>query len=71
VMPEISPFFGIVIRMFYVEHARPHFHAQFGETPTILRPNLLVTSSCGAKPQEDLLYRISTADPPARFACGG
>lgn len=30
-MPEICRFFGIVIRMFYVEHARPHFHAQFGE----------------------------------------
>jgi len=30
-MPEISRFFGIVIRMFYAEHARPHFHAQYGE----------------------------------------
>jgi hypothetical protein len=30
-MPEISRFFGIVIRMFYAEHARPHFHAHFGE----------------------------------------
>jgi hypothetical protein len=30
-MPEISRFFGIVIRMFYVDHARPHFHAQHGE----------------------------------------
>jgi hypothetical protein len=30
-MPEISRFFGIVIRMFYSDHVRPHFHAQFGE----------------------------------------
>ena len=30
-VPEISRFFGIVIRMFYVGHASPHFHAQFGE----------------------------------------
>src|SRR5437870_5857055 len=30
-MPEISRFFGIVIRMFYEDHVRPHFHAQFGE----------------------------------------
>jgi hypothetical protein len=30
-MPEISRFFGIVIRMFYADHARPHFHAQYGE----------------------------------------
>ena len=30
-VPEISRFFGIVIRMFFDEHARPHFHAQYGE----------------------------------------
>jgi hypothetical protein len=30
-MPEISRFFGIVIRMFWREHEAPHFHAQYGE----------------------------------------
>jgi len=30
-MPEISRFYGIVITMYYVDHARPHFHARFGE----------------------------------------
>jgi hypothetical protein len=29
-VPEISPFFGITIVMFYNDHARPHFHARFG-----------------------------------------
>ena len=29
-MPEISRFFGIVIAMYYVDHARPHFHARYG-----------------------------------------
>jgi hypothetical protein len=29
-MPEISRFLGIVIRMFYREHAPPHFHASYG-----------------------------------------
>lgn len=29
-MPEISRFYGIVITMYYVEHARSHFHARFG-----------------------------------------
>lgn len=29
-MPEISRFFGIVIRMLPSEHAPPHFHAQYG-----------------------------------------
>jgi len=30
-MPEISRFLGIVIRMYYREHAPPHFHAEYGE----------------------------------------
>lgn len=30
-MPEISRFFGIVIRMLYNEHEPPHFHAYYGE----------------------------------------
>ncbi|MBW1617041.1 MAG: DUF4160 domain-containing protein [Deltaproteobacteria bacterium] len=28
-MPEISRFFGIIIRMFYDEHNHPHFHAEY------------------------------------------
>ncbi len=30
-MPEISRFFGIVIKMFFDEHNPPHFHAQYGD----------------------------------------
>lgn len=30
-MPAISMFFGIIIRMFFNEHAPPHFHAEYGE----------------------------------------
>lgn len=30
-MPEISRFFGIVIRMHFDDHHPPHFHAQYGE----------------------------------------
>ena len=28
-MPEISRFFGIIIRMFYDDHNPPHFHAEY------------------------------------------
>jgi hypothetical protein len=28
-MPELSPFYGIIIRMFYGDHAPPHFHAVY------------------------------------------
>ena len=30
-MPEISRFYGIVIRMYYDDHLPPHFHAYYGE----------------------------------------
>jgi len=29
-MPEISRFLGIVIAMYFKEHAPPHFHAKYG-----------------------------------------
>jgi hypothetical protein len=30
-MPTVSTFYGIIIRMFFDEHAPPHFHAEYGE----------------------------------------
>lgn len=36
-MPEISRFYGIVIRMFYDEHNPPHFHAQYGEYNAVIK----------------------------------
>jgi hypothetical protein len=30
-MPTISQFYGIVIQMFWNEHAPPHFHATYAE----------------------------------------
>jgi hypothetical protein len=30
-MPELSRFLGIVIAMYYRDHAPPHFHAVYGE----------------------------------------
>ena len=30
-MPEISRFLGIIIAIFYKDHAPPHFHAIYGE----------------------------------------
>ncbi len=38
-MPEISRFYGIVIRMFYDEHNPPHFHAQYGEFNAVIKIN--------------------------------
>ncbi|HET6921938.1 MAG TPA: DUF4160 domain-containing protein [Anaeromyxobacteraceae bacterium] len=30
-MPKVSEFFGIVIALYYSDHAPPHFHAIYGE----------------------------------------
>ena len=35
-MPAISQFFGIVIQMFWSDHAPPHFHCQYGEYEAIV-----------------------------------
>jgi hypothetical protein len=30
-MPEVSRFYGIVIRIYFGDHPPPHFHAAYGE----------------------------------------
>ena len=30
-MPELARFYGIIIAMYYNDHAPPHFHAKYGE----------------------------------------
>ena len=30
-MPTISAFYGILIKMFFNDHAPPHFHAEYAE----------------------------------------
>jgi len=34
-MPTISSFYGILIRMYFADHAPPHFHAAYGESEAI------------------------------------
>ena len=35
-MPEISRFFGIIIAMYYDDHAPPHFHVRYGDQRAII-----------------------------------
>ncbi len=35
-MPEVSRFFGIVIRIFFNDHDPPHFHAVYGEYEALI-----------------------------------
>ena len=40
-MPEISRFYGVIIRMFFDDHNPPHFHAEYGDEEAIFNINTL------------------------------
>ena len=42
-MPEISRFFGIIIRMYFDDHDPPHFHAIYGNYEAWLTINPIQT----------------------------
>ena len=44
-MPEISRFFGIVIRMYFGDHLPPHFHARYGDYEAVVDIHTLVIFS--------------------------
>ncbi len=35
-MPEISRFYGIIIRMYFREHNPPHFHAEYQDFEALI-----------------------------------
>jgi hypothetical protein len=41
-MPTISTFYGLLIRMFYNDHAPPHVHARYGEFEATIDINTLL-----------------------------
>ena len=40
-MPTISIFYGIVIQMFFDDHALPHFHVKYAEFKAVIDINSL------------------------------
>jgi hypothetical protein len=40
-MPEISRFYGIVVKMYYNDHVPPHFHAEYGNDEMLVAINTL------------------------------
>jgi hypothetical protein len=44
-MPTISSFYGILIRMFFNDHAPPHFHVQYAEFKATVDIGALTISS--------------------------
>lgn len=83
-MPEISRFFGIVIRMFFFDHDPPHFHASYGgqeaqieiEAIGLLRGDLpprvlALVVEWGKLHEAELMEnwrRLHADEPPSRIA---
>ncbi len=61
-MPEISRFFGIVIKMFFEDHNPPHFHAYYGEHEALINICTLTTFA-GSVPPRALGLVIEWAVP--------
>ncbi len=50
-MPELSRFFGIMVQMFYDDHAPPHFHAKYGAHRVVVGLDDLVVLKGGLPPR--------------------
>lgn len=40
-MPEISRFYGIIIKMYFGDHNPPHFHVEYGSAEALISINTL------------------------------
>ena len=50
-MPEVSRFFGIIITMYYKDHAPPHFHARYASEKVAIAIGSLVVLQGRLKPR--------------------
>jgi len=50
-VPEISRFFGIVIKMFFDDHNPPHFHAFYGDYEVLVAINHLAVFAGSLPPR--------------------
>lgn len=60
-MPTISVFYGIVIQMFWADHAPPHFHALYAEYEALINIQTLEIIS-GRLPQRALALILEWAN---------
>ena len=59
-MPTISVFYGIIIQMFWDEHAPPHFHARYAEFEALIDIRTLDVIE-GALPRRALVLVLEWA----------
>lgn len=62
-MPVVSTFFGIVVRMFYLEHGVAHFHAEYqGQQATFTFDGEVLAGNIGARSALRLIKEWSLAN---------
>lgn len=59
-MPEVSRFFGIVIKLYYNDHQPAHFHALYGEHEALIEIDTLAVLR-GALPRRALALVLEWA----------
>ena len=83
-MPEISRFYGIVIKMYFADHLPPHFHAEYGAEEALLnigtheviagglppRATALIAEWASAHQEElrEAWNRAKSLQPPGKIA---
>ena len=60
-MPTISAFYGILIRMYFDDHAPPHFHAVYGEFEAVIEIKALAVIR-GSLPRRALELTLDWAE---------
>ncbi len=60
-MPTISTFYGIIIQMYFRDHAPPHFHVKYGEHKAIIDIQSLSLSE-GQLPRRALNLTLDWAE---------
>ena len=50
-MPELSRFYGIVIRMYYDDHDPSHFHAEYAEDEAVISIETLAVIAGRLRPR--------------------
>ncbi len=54
-MPELSRFYGIVIKMYFGDHAPPHFHAEYASDEALVEIETLTLLAGRLPPRAERL----------------
>jgi hypothetical protein len=63
-MPEVSRFYGLVIKMFHNDHAPPHFHVEHGDDQVVIAIENLAVIAGNLRPRAMGLV-MEWAPPPS------